>query len=102
MQQIVDPETGRVCQAGEHGEICAKTDVLTLGYLNSEEQNKQLFDSEGFLRTGDIGYYKENGDLFYVERMKGLMKYVVSFVTSWKAVRTNILSQVQEQPRVSC
>merc|ERR1712154_685523 len=36
---------------------------------------KQLFDQEGFLRTGDIGYFKENGDLFYVERMKGLMKY---------------------------
>ena len=47
---------------------------MTLGYLNADDQNSSLFDSDGFLRTGDIGYYDEKADLFFVDRMKGLMK----------------------------
>ena len=57
----------------EHGELCVKNQVRTLGYLNKEESGN-LFDEEGFLRTGDICYFDDKGDVVYVERIKELMK----------------------------
>jgi len=79
--KIVDPETGKLCGPQHHGEICCKNEAMTLGYLNADDQNSSLFDSDGFLRTGDIGYFDEKADLFFVDRMKGLMKYMNNHVS---------------------
>jgi long-subunit acyl-CoA synthetase (AMP-forming) len=32
------------------------------------------FDEEGFGRSGDLGYYNERGELFYVDRIKEIIK----------------------------
>ena len=46
---------------------------MMIGYLNQPKSN--YFDDEGFGRTGDIGYYDENGVFYYVERLKEVIKY---------------------------
>ena len=56
----------------EHGEICAKTEVAMMGYLN--QPRSTYFDEEGFGMTGDIGYYDTNGKIEYVDRVKELIK----------------------------
>ena len=33
-----------------------------------------LFDDEGFVMTGDLGYYDEDAVLYYVDRVKELVK----------------------------
>lgn len=50
---------------------------MMLGYVNLPGETADYFDSDGYGRTGDLGYYDENGDLFYVDRLKAIMKCVV-------------------------
>ena len=54
---------------------------MMMGYLNREKATKEAFDSHGFIRTGDLGYYDDLGDLHYFDRMKEIIKYVISWVT---------------------
>lgn len=58
------------------GEILVKTPTIMKAYLNQEEESAQFFDDpDGFVHTGDLGYYDENGVLFYHGRQKELIKY---------------------------
>ena len=70
----MNPETRDICDAHEIGEICVKNPYTMLGYLKKPNQTKEVLDSDGFARTGDLGYYDENGDIFFVDRMKELIK----------------------------
>ena len=45
-----------------------------MGYLNMPKS--AYFDDDGFGMTGDIGYYNENGVVFYVDRFKDIIKLV--------------------------
>ncbi len=47
-----------------------------LGYLKKPKETKNFFDKDGFAHTGDLVFYDENGDIYYVDRMKELIKYV--------------------------
>ncbi|MBD0404469.1 AMP-binding protein [Flammeovirga sp. EKP202] len=56
------------------GEVCLLSDCLTLGYFKDEEKTKELFDDEGYLRTGDLGEYDHDGYLSIVGRVKDQFK----------------------------
>jgi 4-coumarate--CoA ligase len=45
------------------------------GYLGKEKETEEAFDEEGYLRTGDLGYYDEEGFFFIVDRLKEIIKY---------------------------
>lgn len=57
-----------------NNEILVRGDTITKGYYNLPEENEKLFTVDGFLRTGDAGRIDAEGNLFYVERIKELMK----------------------------
>ena len=44
------------------------------GYLGNAEATAEMIDSEGWLRTGDVGYCDAEGRLFIVDRIKELIK----------------------------
>jgi len=72
--QIRDVETDTAQGPNTVGEIVLKGPHCMLGYSNNEEANKEIFDDDGWMRTGDIGYYDEDYHIFLVDRIKELIK----------------------------
>ncbi|XP_044269359.1 4-coumarate--CoA ligase 1-like [Tribolium madens] len=91
--KVVDVETNEILGPNKKGEIYAKTKSLMKGYYNSD--NKNIFEEDGFLRTGDIGYYDEDECLYYVERIKEMFKYL-----SWHIVPSAIELVLMEHPAI--
>jgi long-chain acyl-CoA synthetase len=69
--QIRDFE-GTVLEKGEAGEICICGPNITKGYLNNPAETKAAF-WENWFRSGDIGYFDEDGYLFIVDRLKDMI-----------------------------
>ncbi len=56
------------------GEILCKGDNVMLGYYKNHELTEQVFDSEGWFHTGDIGYLDEGKFLVVTDRKKEIFK----------------------------
>ena len=71
--EVVDLETGtQVMPVGVPGEIRVRGPQFIEGYRNRPEENaRQIRD--GWLYTGDIGYYDEDGYMFLVDRKKEMI-----------------------------
>ena len=65
-------EKDKILDQGEIGEICIKGDNVTLGYDNNPEANKSSF-TNGWFRTGDQGYFDQNGYLKISGRLKEII-----------------------------
>ena len=57
----------------EEGEILVRGKNTHIGYYKNEEATKEGFTEDGFLRTGDAGYFGEDGHLYVFDRAKDIM-----------------------------
>lgn len=69
---IIDPDTGEICELGERGELCARGPQVMKGYWNRPEETAATMKN-GRLHTGDIATMDEDGYLFIVDRIKDLI-----------------------------
>ena len=61
-----DPKTGL-------GEIQAKGENIMVGYYKEPEITKNTFTKDGWLKTGDLGCFDKDGNLFIRGRMKNMI-----------------------------
>lgn len=70
-----DGESGRqMLGPGQVGEICARGPQIAMGYLGNEAATHETFDTDGFLHTGDVGYFDDEGLIHIVDRIKEMIK----------------------------
>lgn len=72
--KVID-ENGKSLGANKVGELCFKGPYVMKGYLNNPDATLQTIDKDGWLHTGDLGYYDEDNVFFIVDRLKELIKY---------------------------
>ena len=59
--------------AGEKGEVCIAGPNVTAGYWKRPDATAEAMTSDGFLRTGDVGYMDEDGWVYIVDRTKDMI-----------------------------
>jgi acyl-CoA synthetase (AMP-forming)/AMP-acid ligase II len=69
--RVVDPETGRELPDGAEGEVLVRGYSLMRGLYKREAA--QVFDADGWYRTGDRGYFRD-GWFFFTGRQTDLIK----------------------------
>ncbi len=67
------PGPGVEIKLDSDGEVLVKSEVVMLGYRNLPEKTSETFTADGWLRTGDIGSFDEDGYLTIVDRKKELI-----------------------------
>lgn len=65
-------QDGGLCAPGQTGEIVARGDLLMSGYLDMPEATQAVL-TDGWLRTGDVGYLDERGYLYIKGRSKDVV-----------------------------
>jgi long-subunit acyl-CoA synthetase (AMP-forming) len=68
------PCDGVTCRLGEGGEILVKSPATMLGYHKEPELTREVFTTDGFLKTGDQGVIEPDGRLLITGRVKELFK----------------------------
>lgn len=58
---------------GEIGEICIRGPQVMEGYYNRPEETAKVMTSDGFFKTGDLGYMTEDGFVKIVDRKKDMI-----------------------------
>lgn len=66
--RVVDPESGRVLGERENGELEFRGPNVLAGYLNNPEATARALSSDGWFRSGDLGFL-EGAGFVYLARM---------------------------------
>ena len=57
----------------DDGEVLVRGEFVMLGYRNAPDQTSEAIDADGWLHTGDIGAFDEDGFLKIVDRKKEII-----------------------------
>ena len=71
--KIVNP-SGKSLPSGHEGELMIKGPQVMMGYLNDTEKTVECLSTDGWLRTGDVARYDEDGFFYITDRIKELIK----------------------------
>jgi acyl-CoA synthetase (AMP-forming)/AMP-acid ligase II len=72
--RATDPDTGAVLPHGETGELQFRGYNVAAGYLGNDEATAAAFTPEGWYRSGDLGYTRDDGAFVYLSRMKDSLR----------------------------
>jgi acyl-CoA synthetase (AMP-forming)/AMP-acid ligase II/acyl carrier protein len=76
--RIVDPELDRIVPSNQVGEIWVSGSNIMAGYYNHPEASAKTLvyltdDDRVYLRTGDLGFIDDRGELYITGRLKDMM-----------------------------
>jgi len=71
--KILD-DNGKSLGPDQEGELVIKGPQVMMGYLDEPEKTQECLSSSGWLRTGDLAYYDDDGYFYITDRIKELIK----------------------------
>jgi 4-coumarate--CoA ligase len=71
--KIIDPE-GKSLGPHQSGELVLKGPQVMMGYLNDPVRTAECLSPSGWLRSGDVAHYDEEGNFYITDRIKELIK----------------------------
>jgi len=71
--KVIDAD-GNSLGPNQEGELVIKGPQVMMGYLDEPEKTKECKSSSGWLRTGDLAHYDEDGYFYITDRIKELIK----------------------------
>ncbi len=80
---------------GEAGELCVKGPQVMRGYWNRDDETAKIFDSQGWLHTGDIATVDETGFFKIVDRKKDMI-----LVSGFKVFPNEVEDAIASHPGV--
>ena len=106
--KIVKNNTFTELPAGKEGEICVSGPLIMMGYLDNDAETAQTIrihdDGKVWLHTGDIGYFGEDGFVYFAQRLKRMIissgyniypTHLESIINSHEGVLTSIVIGVE-------
>ena len=72
-QSVGKPMPGVEIKIDDSGEILAKGPMCFGGYYQNEDATADTITTEGYVRTGDAGYFDDGGHLIVIDRAKDVM-----------------------------
>jgi long-chain acyl-CoA synthetase len=91
---VKDPE--KPVAYGQQGEICIAGPNVMKGYWKKPEATAETMTSDGFLRTGDVGYMDEDGFMWIVDRIKDMI-----LCSGYNVYPRNIEEAIYKHPSVA-
>jgi len=94
--EIIDRDDGvSVLSVGQKGEICVSGPQVMKGYYKKPEATAEIF-KHGYLHTGDVGYFDEDGYIFIVDRIKDMI-----IIRGYKVYPRFVEEALHKHPAVS-
>ena len=72
--KTINPTTGEELPVGTTGELCTKGPLNSLGYFRNQSETEKLLLPGGWLKMGDLGQFRADGNLLLTGRTKDLYK----------------------------
>ena len=71
--KVLDPETGKECDAEVQGELCCRGYNIMKGYYKNPEATAACIDKDGWLHSGDLGIKDHDGYFRVTGRIKDMI-----------------------------
>ncbi|KAH9382451.1 hypothetical protein HPB48_004287 [Haemaphysalis longicornis] len=82
--KFLDLDTGKKVGPMQYGEVYFRSPSVMKGYYKNPELTREFIDSEGWCKSGDIAYYDEDGRVYFVDRIKDMIKCLDQQVSSFE------------------
>jgi len=94
--KLIDTESGEeIKEIGQPGEILIKGPQVVKQYHNKPEATAVTFDKNGYVHTGDVGVFDEDGYLKIVDRTKDML-----IVSGFKVYSVHVEEVMTKHPEI--
>ena len=88
--RAVDIETGRILPHGEKGELQMRAPSQMHAYFGDAQTTARGLTEDGFVRTGDCGYTREDGSFLFEARIADVLK-LSGYMTSPAEIESMVM-----------